>query len=170
MKKSKKKQNPVENQHELEKEVEVPNEEIQVEEKSELDELKDRHLRLQAEFDNFRKRTEKEKTDIYKYANEKIIADILPLVDNFQRAIEASGDNSSVSEGIKQLEKVFLNVLEKHGVKEIEATGQFDPNFHYAVMTQDSEEAQEGEILEVLQKGYLINDKVLRPAMVKVAK
>lgn len=131
--------------------------------------------RLKAEFENYRKRTEKEKADLVEYGKEQVILDILPVIDNFERALEAShGDNEEIAsfkEGVNLIYRQFKGILEKIGVKEIEALGQiFDPYKHHAVMQEEVEDKKENEIIEVFQKGYMFNNKVIRPSMVKVAK
>lgn len=136
----------------------------------EEEELNTRYLRLAADFQNYKKRVEKEKGDIYAYANEKIVVELLDVIDNFERALEHSSDNQGFSEGMSMIFKQFKGVLEKSGVEEMNAVGEpFDPNFHHAVLTENSVEYKSGEVTQVLQKGYLLNKKVIRPAMVKVA-
>lgn len=134
------------------------------------EELNTRYLRLAADFQNYKRRVEKEKGDIYAYANEKIVVELLDVIDNFERALEHSGENESFAEGMNMIFKQFKGVLEKSGVEEMNALGEdFDPNFHHAVLTENSVEYESGKITQVLQKGYLLNKKVIRPAMVKVA-
>ena len=140
------------------------------------EDFKNQYVRLMADFQNFRKRTEKEKSDIYAYANEKIVCDMLDVLDNFERAIDAAEKaekddaNDGFLEGMKMILKQMLDVLRKHDVKEIEALGQdFDPNFHSAVMMEDNPDFESGKVTFVMQKGYMLNDRVIRPAMVKVA-
>lgn len=136
----------------------------------EEEELNARYLRLAADFQNFRRRVEKEKGDIYAYANEKLVVELLDVIDNFERALQHSDSDDSFAEGMNMIFKQFRGVLEKSGVEEIKAIGeQFDPNFHHAVLTENSVEYESGRITQVLQKGYLLNKKVIRPAMVKVA-
>lgn len=136
----------------------------------EEEEMNTQYLRLAADFQNFRRRAEKEKGDIYAYANEKIVVELLDVIDNFERALQHSDSNESFVEGMNMIFKQFKGVLEKSGVEEIKAIGeQFDPNFHHAVLTENSVEYESGKITQVLQKGYLLNKKVIRPAMVKVA-
>jgi len=129
--------------------------------------------RLQADFTNYKKRVEKEKGDIYLYANEKIALDLLNIIDNFERAIqstEKTEENDSLLQGISLVYKQLLDTLTKHGVEEIEAMEKpFDMNLHYAVMQEESEGAS-NYVIDVLQKGYKIKDRILRPAMVKVSK
>ncbi len=132
--------------------------------------LNAKYLRLMADFQNFKRRTEKEKNDIYAFANEKIVSELLNVIDNFERALAAATEGDGFAEGMKLIFKQLQGVLEKAGVAEIEALGQdFDPNFHNAVMMEDSSEYESGKVTEVLQKGYLLNNRVIRPSMVKVA-
>jgi molecular chaperone GrpE len=135
------------------------------------EELNVRYLRLAADFQNYKKRVEKEKGDIYAYANEKLVVELLDVIDNFERALEHSKDNcEGFAEGMSMIFKQFKGVLEKSGIEEMSALGElFDPNFHHAVMTENSVEYESGKVTLVLQKGYLLNKKVIRPAMVKVA-
>ena len=132
--------------------------------------LNTKYLRLMADFQNYKRRTEKEKNDIYAFANEKIVSELLNVIDNFERALDAGDSGDSFVEGMNLIFKQLQGVLEKAGVVEIEALGQdFDPNFHHAVLTEDSAEYESGKVTGVLQKGYLLNNKVIRPSMVKVA-
>lgn len=133
------------------------------------------HLqRLQAEFDNYRKRTQKEKEDFVKYASERVVEALLPVLDNFERAVAAaktSQDFNSFSQGVEMIYKQMLNTLDKEGLAAIEAVGKpFDPNIHEAVLQVDSEEYPENTVVEELQKGYLLKEKVIRPSMVKVSR
>lgn len=155
----------------VEKEPEPAQENESKETSKEEEELNIRYLRLAADFQNFKKRVEKEKSDIYAYANEKIVVELLDVIDNFERALDHSKDNNEgFAEGMNMIFKQFKGVLEKNGVEEMSATGeQFDPNFHHAVLTENSVEYESGKITQVLQKGYMLNKKVIRHAMVKVA-
>ncbi|NMB49521.1 MAG: nucleotide exchange factor GrpE [Bacteroidales bacterium] len=133
----------------------------------EYDELNEKYIRLFADFDNFRKRTLKEKADIIKSGGEKVLSDIIPLIDDFERAITAlhkSDDKEALLEGIDLIYTKFLNFLQQHGIKEIEAIGQpFDPEKFEAVGTIPApEESQEGVVIDLVQKGYTLNDKVIR--------
>ena len=129
-----------------------------------------KYLRLMADFQNFKRRTEKEKSDIYAFANEKLVVELLNVIDNFERALALGQEGDSFVEGMSLIFKQLQGVLEKAGVKEIEALGQeFDPNFHNAVMMEDTDEYESGKVSCVLQKGYTLNNKVIRPSMVKVA-
>ncbi len=132
----------------------------------------ERYMRLMAEFQNFKRRAAKEKSDIHAFANERIVSDLLPVLDNFERAmITETDDIEAYAKGIQLIFEQLKTALEKAGVKEIEAEGrEFDPNVHNAVMTQPSTEVEDGKICTVLQKGYTLNDRVVRPSMVAVAK
>ncbi|AIS52167.1 molecular chaperone GrpE [Thermoanaerobacter kivui] len=163
---------------------EQPKEEI-IEQKEDVEELKkklqekeneakeylDIAQRLKAEFENYRKRTEKEKSEMIEYGQETVIVELLPVIDNFERALSSEGDYNSLKEGIELIYRQFKKILDKFGVKEIEAEGQiFDPYKHHAVMQEEVEGKQPNEIVEVFQKGYFLKDKVIRPSLVKVAK
>ena len=132
----------------------------------------ERYMRLMAEFQNFKRRAAREKSDIHAYANEKIIGELLPVLDNFERALQTeSGDLESYSKGMEIIFTQLKTALEHAGLEEIKALGEeFDPNVHNAVMTEDSEEHEDGRISKVLQKGYKLNDKVIRPSMVAVVR
>ena len=138
-----------------------------------IEELTDRLTRQMAEFDNFRKRTEKEKSQIYEIGAKDIIEKILPVVDNFERGIAAVPEeekSNPFAEGMEKIYKQLMTTLEEIGVKPIEAVGQeFDPDFHNAVMHVEDEEVGENIITEEFQKGYLYRDSVVRHSMVKVA-
>lgn len=129
-------------------------------------------LRLQADFMNFRKRAEKEKKDTITYALEKFICTLLPVIDNFEIAMDVEENmEDAFYKGVEIIYKQLENVLESNNVKKIEALGtEFDPNVHHAVFMEDSEEYESGKVIEVLQTGYMLKDKVIRPSMVKVAK
>ena len=138
-----------------------------------IEELTDKLTRQMAEFDNFRKRTEKEKSQMYEVGAKDIIEKILPVVDNFERGSDAVPEEKKEDPFIQGMEKVykqFMTVLESVEVKPIEALGnQFDPNFHNAVMHVEDENFGENEVAEEFQKGYMYRDSVVRHSMVKVA-
>jgi molecular chaperone GrpE len=140
----------------------------------EIGELKDRVLRLGAEMENTRKRLERERSESIQYANESIIRDILPIVDNLERALEhAQKDNTNqgLAEGVSNTLKAFLDTLARYGCSAFEAVGKtFDPNYHEAVMQEVSNDYPENTVLTELQKGYTLHSRLLRPAMVVVAK
>jgi len=132
--------------------------------------LNERYLRLMADFQNFKRRTEKEKGDIYAFANEKLIGELLNVIDNFERALAAGDAEDNFYKGMEMILKQLLGVIEKAGASEIKALGEdFDPNFHNAIMMEDSTEYESGKVTAVLQKGYILNNRVIRPSMVKVA-
>ena len=155
----------------------IENEEPAVEEpnwEEKYNTINDKFLRLNAEFMNFKKRTEKEKSDIYKYANEKLMVDLLPVIDNIARAIssiEGTDDHKLVLEGVNLIKNNFDEFLKKNGVEAIDAKGEkFDPNLHHAVMTEENDELEDDTVIDEFQIGYKLNDKVIRPSMVKVSK
>nr|WP_221254939.1 nucleotide exchange factor GrpE [Campylobacter sp. 19-13652] len=140
---------------------------------SKLAEMTDKFYRANADFENLKKRTEKEKADIASYANEKFARDLLGVLDALQMGASfepADEFGAKIKEGIELSIAEFIKALAKHGVSEVEVGGEFDPNIHNAVMHVDSDEHESGAIVQVLQKGYKINDRVLRPAMVSIAK
>ena len=137
----------------------------------ERDALQDRLLRTAAEFDNYRKRMDRERRDLAEYSAADIVLELLPIVDNLERALQASDIDDPLRKGVELIHKQMVDLLRKRGVKPIEALGaDFDPNFHQAVIHEASGEHREGEVMQELQRGYLLGDRLLRPAMVKVAK
>jgi molecular chaperone GrpE len=139
-----------------------------------LKEAEDKVLRLKAEMINYRKRMEEEQSRVYKYANEGMVKELLPIVDNFERAIlmddqDLTDEVSKFLTGFKMVYSDLYKVLKEHEVTVIEALNKdFDPNFHEAVLTEKSDK-KSGTVIEVLQKGYIYKDKVIRPSMVKVS-
>ena len=142
--------------------------------KKRINELQEAFLRNQADLQNYKRRKEEEISKMLKYSEEDIVKDFLPIIDNFERAIKMDDDDlsdevSKFLEGFKIIYTNTLGLLEKYEVKEIEADGvEFDPTYHHAVLTEHDESKPEGVVLEVLQKGYMYKDKVIRPSMVKV--
>ncbi len=128
-----------------------------------LAELTDTLQRLQAEFENYRKRSERECTEFKQYANKQLIDDLLPILDNFDMALKTMPD-----EGFKLIYAQLFDLLSRYGLKQISCEGKFNPKFHEALLQEQSEKEQ-GTILEELQKGYIVGDAVLRPARVKIA-
>jgi molecular chaperone GrpE len=137
------------------------------------EENQQRYLRAQADFDNFRRRTIKEKEELGQYASMKLLGQLLPVVDNFDRAIAAASGASDYDSLVKGVDMIFRQLeqtLEQEGLKAMNVVGEpFNPEFHQAIMQVESEEHEEGIIVEEVQKGYMLKDKVLRPAMVKVS-
>jgi molecular chaperone GrpE len=146
-------------------------EQLLAEKEQQLAELNNRLLRLQADFDNFRRRSRQEKEEYFKYANQDLIAALLPVLDNFQRAIAANtNQDDSFAAGVNMIYKQVVEVLTRAGLEQIEAAGAlFDPNLHEAVMSVESEEYGANTIIEEHQKGYRLKERVIRPSMVKVA-
>jgi len=147
--------------------------------KGQIDDLTDRLLRAHAEMDNLRKRADREKEETAKYAITRFARDVVTVADNFERAVQAVPPGAaeqdsalqSLVEGVSMTEREFLNVLERYGVKRVSPKGEmFNPHQHQAMMEMQNLEVAPGTILEVFQPGYLIEDRILRPAMVVVAK
>ncbi|MEX6477061.1 nucleotide exchange factor GrpE [Fusobacterium animalis] len=141
--------------------------------KAEVEEWKNSFLRKQAEFQNFTKRKEKEVEELKKFSSEKIITQFLGSLDNLERAIESSAESKdfdSLLKGIEMTIKSLKDIMSAEGVEEIKAEGAFDPVYHHAVGVEASEDKKEDEIVKVLQKGYMMKGKVIRPAMVIVCK
>jgi molecular chaperone GrpE len=139
----------------------------------ERDTLQDRLLRTAAEFDNYRKRIERERREWTEYAGADILTDMLPIVDDLERALQAptTGDVEAYRRGVELIHKQMTDLLRKRGVKTIDAVGtQFDPRVHEAVMQEVSADHKEGEVMAELRRGYTLGDRLLRPAVVKVAK
>ena len=139
----------------------------------ERDEFKDLLLRKSAEFDNYRKRVERDRRELSEFAAADALVDILPIVDNLERALQApsSTDADGLRKGVELIHRQMLELLRKRGAKPIEALGaDFDPNIHQAVVHEPSDQHREGEVMEELQRGYRLGERLLRPAMVKVAK
>lgn len=136
---------------------------------NELEALKDRLLRVSAEYDNYRRRTTKEKEGIYSDACSDVLKEMVPVLDNLERAMTVDGNLDDFKKGIEMTIKQFKTAFEKLGVEEIDASGKFDPNFHQAVMHIEDENYGENEIAEVFQKGYKRGEKIIRYTIVKVA-
>ena len=131
----------------------------------------ERYMRLMAEFQNFKRRVAKEKSDIHAYANEKIVGDLLPVLDNFERALSTETEDEGYAKGMQLIFEQLKTALGNAGLEEIKAMDEeFDPNVHNAVMTETIEDKEDGIITKVLQKGYRLKDKVVRPSMVAVNK
>lgn len=142
--------------------------------KDQVEAEKDRALRLSAEFENYKKRTQRETNDFKKFANESIFRQLLSVVDNLERAISAAEENSEESalfEGVKLTHKDIIKLFETFNVKSVNADNEsFDPNFHQAVTQEETDEFPDNTVTKVLQKGYLLHDRLIRPAMVVVSK
>lgn len=153
-----------------EKKTEEKKEEKKPDLKAEMDALNDKYLRICAEYDNFRKRSQKEKDSLYGDVKAETLKKFLPVYDNLVRALAQSTEDEAYRRGVEMIMNQFNVTMEKLGVTEIECLGKkFDPAFHNAVMHVEDEEKGENEIVEVFQKGFMMGDKVIRFAMVKVA-
>lgn len=172
-KKRKLKIEKMEKEKQLEKEITRLKEEL-LEKDEQLCEYVDTLQRLQAEFENFKKRTLKEQNKLVLLANKDLIKELLPVLDNFERAINSykNGDEvQTIIEGLNIINNQFNQLLNKENLKEIYPEGEmFDPRYHKAVIQIENDQHEEGTILEVLKKGYFLNDSLLRPAVVKVSK
>ena len=147
-------------------------EELLKESKDELAEQKDKFVRLQAETDNFRKRMTREKNEFSQYANERMLKELIPIFDNFERALDASStDTKSLKEGLDMILKQFNSFLQKENVEPIKSIGEeFDPSIHDALTREESTEHKENIVIREFVKGYMLNGRVLRPAQVVIAK
>ena len=168
IKEEKKAEEPKEHKKEHKKDKKL--EELQ----NEFNTLKDKNMRIAAEMVNTLRRKDEETNRLLKYSNESLITELLPVIDNFERALNVdakTADVESYQKGMTMIYNSLKNILEKFEVKEIEAIDkEFDPSFHQAVMQEEKEGTKENIVIEVLQKGYTYKDKVIRPAMVKVSK
>lgn len=168
IKEEKKAEEPKEHKKEHNKDKKL--EELQ----NEVNTLKDKNMRIAAEMVNTLRRKDEETNRLLKYSNESLITELLPVIDNFERALNVDAkttDIESYQKGMTMIYNSLKNILEKFEVKEIEAIDkEFDPSYHQAVMQEEKEGTKENIVIEVLQKGYTYKDKVIRPAMVKVSK
>ncbi|EAH5552313.1 nucleotide exchange factor GrpE [Campylobacter upsaliensis] len=152
---------------------ELENETEEKDYEAEYNALKDQYLRANAEFENIKKRLEKEKINAMTYANEGFAKDLLDVLDALEAAVKVEANDEvslKIKEGVQNTLDLFLKKLEKHGVKEIEAACEFDPNLHEAMFHIESDEHQSGAVVQVLQKGYKLGERVIRPTKVSVAK
>lgn len=133
-------------------------------------ELEEKYMRAYADFENVKKRLERDKNQALEYAHEKIAKDLLPILDALDKAKEAAKDHSAILEGIVLVQENFLKILSRHGVEAIDTSGEFDPNLHECIMQVAKPEAQDGQIAQVMQQGYKYKERTLRPAMVAVVK
>lgn len=157
-------------------EVGVTAEEESVDETEELrkqlEAEQNKYLRLLADYDNFKRRTQKDREIANKFRSQSLLADLLPVLDNFERALSlqtTSEESASLLKGVEMVQKSLTEAVSREGLEEIKAVGEpFDPNFHQAVMQEKDDSAEAGTVLQELQKGYILKGRVLRPAMVKV--
>jgi molecular chaperone GrpE len=162
---------PVEEQGAVEP---APAEAPEPETDSELEAMRDRLLRVTAEFDNFRKRIDRERREMTERAAEGVLSELLPIVDDLERALDADSTDEAIEayrQGVALIHRQLLDLLARRGVTPIDALGaDFDPHLHQAVASESVEDARDGEIIEEFRRGYKLGDRLLRPAMVKVAK
>ena len=137
---------------------------------AERDDAIDRWKRAAADFDNFKKRAAREREEYVAFANERLVTDLLPILDDLERALAAVGEHqeATVEEGVRLVHRSLESLLERNGVRVIETNGKFDPHVHEALLSQPSD-AEEGSVIDVVQKGYTIGDRVVRPARVVIA-
>jgi molecular chaperone GrpE len=140
--------------------------------KQQRDDYYDRLLRKTADFDNYRKRTDRERQQLSEAAAADLLQEVLPLVDDLERALRAEGDDAgAIRKGVELIHKQLVEILRKRGVRPIDALGaDFDPHYHMAVAHEPANDRREGEVIEEFRRGYMLGDRLLRPAMVKVAK
>jgi molecular chaperone GrpE len=133
--------------------------------------LEDRLLRLAADFDNYKKRAAREREEVVAFANERLVKELLPILDDLERALDAAEqhEEAQLEEGVRLVHRSLAGLLERHGVTSIETDGRFDPHVHEALLAQPADGAEPGSVVQVLQKGYRLGDRVLRPARVVVA-
>lgn len=140
--------------------------------RKQLEAEQNKYLRLLADYDNFKRRTQIDKELANKFRSQSLLSDILPVLDNFERALSlqtTSEESASVLKGVEMVQKSLIEAVSREGLEEIKAVGEpFDPNFHQAVMQEKDDSAEPGIVLQELQKGYILKGRVLRPAMVKV--
>ncbi|MDU2558217.1 MAG: nucleotide exchange factor GrpE [Anaerococcus prevotii] len=137
----------------------------------EVNEYQERYQRLLADFENYKKREEASKADFKKFAQSSLIEKLLPVIDNLDRALAKADEDDAFVEGVIMTRKELMKILENEGLEEIESDGcEFDHNVHQAVLAEENDEVEENHIIETFQKGYKLNGRVLRPAMVKVSK
>jgi molecular chaperone GrpE len=134
-------------------------------------EVDDRLLRLAADFENYKKRAARERLEYLTLANERLVKELLPILDDLERALEAAAEHeeAKLEEGVRLVHRSLAQLLEREGLKEIGADGAFDPHVHEALLTQPSEKHESGDVLDVIQKGYRLGDRVIRPARVIVS-
>jgi len=134
-------------------------------------EVDDRLLRLAADFENYKKRAARERQEYVAFANERLLKELLPILDDLERALDAAEqhEEAQLEDGVRLVYRSLASLLERHGVQQIPTDGKFDPHVHEALLAQPSENAETGAVIDVVQKGYKIGDRVVRPARVIVA-
>ncbi len=148
----------------------APSQAPQGDEASSLAALEDKLLRVAADFENYKKRAARERAEYVTHANERLVKELLPILDDLERALDAVGEHqeATVEEGVRLVHRSLASLLERNGVKQIDTEGKFDPHVHEALLSQPSD-SEEGSVIDVVQKGYTIGDRVVRPARVVIA-
>jgi len=148
----------------------MSDERVEQEEQQEEQEVDDRLLRLAADFENYKKRAARERQEYVAFANERLLKELLPILDDLERALDAAEqhEEAQLEDGVRLVYRSLASLLERHGVQQIPTDGKFDPHVHEALLAQPSE-AEEGTVIQVLQKGYTLGDRVLRPARVIIS-
>jgi len=148
----------------------APSQAPQGDEASSLAALEDKLLRVAADFENYKKRAARERAEYVTHANERLVKELLPILDDLERALDAVGEHqeATVEEGVRLVHRSLASLLERNGVKQIDTEGKFDPHVHEALLSQPSD-SEEGSVIDVVQKGYTIGDRVVRPARVIVS-
>jgi molecular chaperone GrpE len=149
----------------------MSDERVEQEEQREEQEVDDRLLRLAADFENYKKRAARERLEYVAFANERLVKELLPILDDLERALNAAEqhEEAQLEDGVRLVYRALASLLERQGVQQIPTDGKFDPHVHEALLAQPSEDAETGAVIDVVQKGYKIGDRVVRPARVIVA-
>jgi len=149
----------------------MSDERVEQEEQQAEQEVDDRLLRLAADFENYKKRAARERQEYVAFANERLLKELLPILDDLERALGAAEqhEEAQLEDGVRLVYRSLASLLERHGVQQIPTDGKFDPHVHEALLAQPSEDAETGAVIDVVQKGYKIGDRVVRPARVIVA-
>ena len=149
----------------------MTDEHVEQEPQEEAPAVDDRLLRLAADFENYKKRAARERDEYVTFANERLIKELLPVLDDLERALQAATEHeeAQLEDGVRLVHRSLASLLEKQGVKEIATDGKFDPHVHEALLAQPAEDKEQGDVVDVIQKGYTIGDRVVRPARVIVS-
>ena len=149
----------------------MSDERVEQEEQQAEQEVDDRLLRLAADFENYKKRAARERQEYVAFANERLLKELLPILDDLERALDAAEqhEEAQLEDGVRLVYRSLASLLERHGVQQIPTDGKFDPHVHEALLAQPGEDVESGHVLQVLQKGYRLGDRVVRPARVIVA-
>jgi len=159
-----------ENVEENNEDIKSDEDNVEDDKDAKIEELTNSLSRLQADFINYKNRTERERSQSIALANERLILKLLPIIDDIERALDNADNKDGFYDGITLIHENLLNILEKEGLKQIDSDNkEFDPNYHHAILMESNDEVESNHIIETFQKGYILNDKVIRPSMVKVS-